>query len=176
MNLTRHKLFPLFLIIGIFIIGISVIFKSPILSALGLDNKSENEYKILTKKDLRKIIKKGSGYSFITVNEAFIEFNKKNSLFMDARPKKDYNKLHIPGSFFAYPYSDTLNKRISLLNPSDPIIAYCFSKSCPLSENLAKHLVNRGFTNIKILKGGIKEWGLQEYPIEGFIEAYKQSN
>ena len=174
MNQTRYKLFPGTLIIGILLIGVTVVFKTPILTTLGFADNSANKYQILTKKDLRKIIKKGPGYAYVTVEEAFASFNEKNTLFMDARSKKDYDKLHIPGSFSAYPYSDNLNTRIAFLNPSDPIIAYCFSKSCPLSESLAIHLVDKGFTNIKILKGGIKEWVLLQYPIEGFTEAYKK--
>jgi rhodanese-related sulfurtransferase len=50
-------------------------------------------------------------------------------------------------------------------NPETPLVVYCGSDNCSLSQHLAVKLVKEyGFTNVQYIRGGYREWQ-QEQPV-----------
>lgn len=47
------------------------------------------------------------------------------------------------------------------------IIVHCSSPTCQASPNVARELINRGFTNVIEYEGGLSEWLNAGYPMEG---------
>lgn len=47
------------------------------------------------------------------------------------------------------------------------IVIYCASADCPLSNYACKLLKSLGFWNVKLLKGGMRDWKQKGYPCRG---------
>lgn len=47
------------------------------------------------------------------------------------------------------------------------IVIYCASADCPLSRHAYKILQSIGFSNVKLLRGGIRDWKQKGYPCKG---------
>ena len=110
--------------------------------------------------------------SGIQLNLSLIEaknlFLQKKSIFIDARPKDDYEKGHIrdarslPWHEVDQKYMDA-TKDISL---ETPIITYCDGETCDLSHKLANFLIELGFKNVKVLVNGWSKWQKADLPID----------
>ena len=66
----------------------------------------------------------------------------------------DFIEQHIK----KYPELEELVKKEKLDIKDVPIITYCGGPECNASKNLAKHIMNAGYSNVVEYKGGIKEW------------------
>jgi rhodanese-related sulfurtransferase len=95
-------------------------------------------------------------------------FDKGDVLFVDARSQNDYENGHIPGAI-SLPLSH-FEKRIgSFLNryPLDqPFVTYCSGRTCEDSHDLARFLLDMGFTNVRIFIDGFPGWQAEGYPVE----------
>ena len=110
--------------------------------------------------------------SGIQLNLSLIEaknlFLQKKSIFIDARPKDDYEKGHIRGAR-SLPWHKAdqrfmeVTKDISL---DTPIITYCDGETCDLSHKLANFLIELGFKNVKVLVNGWSKWQKADLPID----------
>jgi rhodanese-related sulfurtransferase len=110
--------------------------------------------------------------SGVRLNLSLIEaknlFSQKKSIFIDARPKDDYEKGHIRGAR-SLPWYEAdqrimeVTKDISL---DTPIITYCDGETCDLSHKLANFLIELGFNNVKILVNGWAKWQNADLPID----------
>ena len=118
------------------------------------------------------------------------EYNHKKCHFLiNALPKDNYNRCHIPNSY-NLPLSlidrsssqekKTIIKKFLEDNLSNyprlnksvkgeklnifnlPIVVYCAHSQCHASEKLIEHLIDAGFVNILEYPGGTKEWKLKE--------------
>ena len=95
-------------------------------------------------------------------------FDRKASIFLDARPPDEYKEGHIPGalSFYADDFEKMAPQVLPLLpDKTKEIVAYCHGTSCDLSIHLAQKLVEQGYTNVKVFFGGWPEWKKAGYPI-----------
>lgn len=110
--------------------------------------------------------------SGIRLNLSLVEaknlFMQKKSIFIDARPKDDYEKGHIRGAR-SLPWHEVdqrfmeVTKNISL---DTPIITYCDGETCDLSHELANFLIELGFKNVKVLVNGWTKWQNDDLPID----------
>ncbi len=89
-------------------------------------------------------------------------------VLIDARPYKMYFDEHIPNSI---PMDDTLfSQKYATIIPTDKssdIIIYCGGFSCGKSHTVAKELVARGYTNVKVYAGGLPTWKAAGLPSFG---------
>jgi len=86
----------------------------------------------------------------------------KGLVLLDVRAPSDFNEAHIPGAvsapFYKLPKEAVWTKRTRL-------VLYCAGQGCPLSTDSARNLIKEGYTDVKVLNGGIREWILREYPV-----------
>ena len=95
-------------------------------------------------------------------------FDKKTCVFLDARKPEEYQESHIPGALNFY--GNELEKFAPLVIPqlmdkNQEIITYCHGGDCDLSLQVAKTLMEAGFTHIEIFTGGWPDWKKASYPV-----------
>ncbi len=84
----------------------------------------------------------------------------RDCLLIDARFASDYASGHIDGAI-NIPMNSSSEKRQSTLKgigKSKQIVVYCQSASCKFAEKVAIKLMDDGFSDISIFKGGWQEW------------------
>jgi mono/diheme cytochrome c family protein/rhodanese-related sulfurtransferase len=87
---------------------------------------------------------------------------KARMLFLDARVPSDYEIEHIAGAYNVPFYDPT--PYLDKLPKSTWLVAYC---GCPHAEsgNLARQLVNAGFTQVTVLDEGLWVWKERGHPM-----------
>jgi rhodanese-related sulfurtransferase len=86
---------------------------------------------------------------------------KSRVTIIDVRYAGDYSRGHIDGAI-SLPYY-RLDK-ITL--PKDKaLVTYCSGIGCSLSQEAAMKLKELGYTNVRVLLGGISEWELKGQPV-----------
>lgn len=96
-------------------------------------------------------------------------FDKKTSLFLDARKAEEYKEGHIPGSLnFSALEMDQFAPLVmpKLTDRSQEIVVYCNGGDCTLSLELAQTLLQQGYTQVKVFEGGWPEWKKASYPLQ----------
>jgi rhodanese-related sulfurtransferase len=98
--------------------------------------------------------------SYLEVGIPIVEsvLKKDSALLMDARPRLMYLAETIPGSMYM---NDTELDKLASRFPADkatPIIAYCGGYACGKSHAVAKELLARGYSDVKVFAGGLPEW------------------
>jgi rhodanese-related sulfurtransferase len=87
-----------------------------------------------------------------------------DALILDARPEKRYDASHIPGAIM---FPDTqVNEHMDELKgvaKNAEIITYCQGPKCEKSVQLAIDLMKKGYTNVKVYRGGIPDWETKFY-------------
>lgn len=89
-------------------------------------------------------------------------------IILDARPAADFAAGHIPGAF-SVPSAEiekALPQVLPLLTPAQPVMVYCSGHQCDESMELAKHLLQNGFTNVVLFAGGWAGWTAAKLPVE----------
>lgn len=83
-------------------------------------------------------------------------------LWIDARPRKDYEAAHIPGALLLNEQeADTLLFDLfsQLQDTAKPIVIYCGSEACEASRKIKTYLQERlPLDNLYILRGGWQTW------------------
>lgn len=105
--------------------------------------------------------------SYITLAEAESLFAQGQAVFVDTRSEEDYRQGHIVGSV-NIPFEEFdpgVLEEISLPY-NNPIVVYCDGSECQSSTNLAKHLAEQGYSDIRVFFGGWQEWKNSGLPIE----------
>jgi len=95
-----------------------------------------------------------------------------NALFVDARPKAEYDSVHVKGAI-NIPYEEFVIKPFSekrdimkKFNKDGLIVVYCKGDHAEVSIDLAYEFARLGFTSVSIYRGGIKEWKEKGFPVE----------
>ena len=104
----------------------------------------------------------------ISLSEAKKLFLQHAAVFIDARPKEDFEKGHIKGAK-SLPWHDVDQRFIAVTKdlPADAmIITYCDGEACELSRNLAKFLMDAGFNHVSVLLNGWTQWRDAHLPAE----------
>ena len=101
--------------------------------------------------------------------EAKAAWESKDSLFLDARAKVEYDQAHIPGAIpmpvgefdkYFEMYKDKIKK-------AKHLITYCHGVGCQLSNKVAQKLYNeKGFKNVGSFFGGWPQWQQHNMPVE----------
>ena len=83
-----------------------------------------------------------------------------DTFFVDARLGQDYQAGHLNGAFnIPVDANDTQRQRITASIPMDSkIVVYCQSKGCRFADKVALQLINDGYSNIAIYRGGWSDW------------------
>ncbi|MFW5990468.1 MAG: rhodanese-like domain-containing protein [Campylobacterales bacterium] len=86
------------------------------------------------------------------------------ALILDARPQKRYDASHIPGAImFPDTQVDENMKELKGIAKNKEIITYCQGPKCEKSVQLAIDLEDKGYTNVKVYRGGIPDWEKKFY-------------
>lgn len=87
---------------------------------------------------------------------------------LDARPPNLFEEGHIPGAISAP--AEEARSVVPILEfnvPKDaPVVVYCRGIGCLESANLASCLVDQGYRDVKIFKGGFLDWHAAGLPVE----------
>jgi rhodanese-related sulfurtransferase len=82
-------------------------------------------------------------------------------IVVDVRPAADFQRSRIAAAV-SLPY-DQLGRAPW---PKDArLVLYCSGVGCALSHDAALNLAKQGYTDVRILQGGLKEWDLKGYPV-----------
>jgi rhodanese-related sulfurtransferase/thiol-disulfide isomerase/thioredoxin len=86
-------------------------------------------------------------------------------VIVDTNDEKTYQMKHIKGAIH-FPWAKVIGDPGSL--PKDKLLVlYCGCIGEEASDNVAQQLMNNwGYTNIKVLDGGLMRWGKMGYPVE----------
>jgi rhodanese-related sulfurtransferase len=86
-------------------------------------------------------------------------------IVINALSKNYYDECHIEGSI-SVPL-DKIESYAQKLDKKTPIVVYCASYSCPISEKAWRIFTALGFTTVWAYEGGIAEWNQKKYPCVG---------
>jgi rhodanese-related sulfurtransferase len=86
-------------------------------------------------------------------------------LVINVLDKALYDDCHIPGSVQV---DFDKAERYAQSYPKDQtIVVYCSNYACTASHFVTKKLLAAGYTNVRVYAGGMAEWFLAGYPVEG---------
>ena len=104
----------------------------------------------------------------LSIQEAAKKFQKKGTLFLDARAPEDYHAGHIAGALNlpVHQFDAHFLEVVEQLESSHTIITYCGGKDCPQGRELALILKEMEFENVYFLVDGWTEWISQGLPTE----------
>ncbi|MFQ6109338.1 MAG: rhodanese-like domain-containing protein [Candidatus Aminicenantales bacterium] len=112
--------------------------------------------------------KKYPSIVFITLAEAEELFARREAIFIDSRPARDYSEGHILGALNIPLEEQRKKDLLSLLSlpPEQTLVVYCDGDECQSSVELSKILHQQGFSSIKVFFGGWVEWVEAGLPID----------
>jgi rhodanese-related sulfurtransferase len=96
----------------------------------------------------------------ISLTEAKKLFLQHAAVFIDARPKEDFEKGHVKGAK-SLPWHDVDQQFIAVtenIPDNATIITYCDGEACELSHHLANFLIDAGFNHVRVLVNGWTKW------------------
>jgi len=104
----------------------------------------------------------------ISASSVMEDYRKGHTLIVDAMPNNFYQKRHIKG---AVNMPMALFDIVYLMNFSDEdkdkkIVVYGHTISRPYDLEIADKLQLRGYTDVKVLEGGLETWEANGYPVE----------
>ncbi|MCT8137550.1 rhodanese-like domain-containing protein [Anaerobacillus sp. CMMVII] len=123
--------------------------------------KSFGNYFVVTEKYVESLIME----TYVTKEDA-LPF-----LILDSRTYSAYFNEHIPGAIFV---DDNEFAKYQSLIPRDKntdIVVYCGGFFCHKSHHFAEALVKEGYTNVKVLAGGMPAWKKAGLPTFGLESA-----
>lgn len=87
-------------------------------------------------------------------------------LFLDVRPKQSYrlSPVRIKGAVRVAP--NDIGTRFSQLPANKPIVVYCSEPGDATAVRVVRILLDRGFRNVLVLRGGFDAWLRAGYPVE----------
>ena len=101
-------------------------------------------------------------------DEAEALFVTQSAIFLDARAREIFEEGHIQGAL-SLP-AEEIEKNFEAFSadvpPEATIVAYCDGESCNLSKELALALLDRGYTNVRVLVNGWTVWQQRNLPVE----------
>ena len=93
--------------------------------------------------------------------ETVLSWDAEEYIWIDARPRKDYEAEHIPGAFLLNEdeWSDLLFDVLEPLAMGKRVVVYCSSQECQASAQVARRLKEEGFAQeVHVLKDGWTAW------------------
>lgn len=95
------------------------------------------------------------------------KFDRKKSVFLDARKSEEYQAGHISGAYNLY--SEELDQYAPKVLPLLPdkgqdIVCYCHGGDCDMALRDARFLMEQGYSRVEVYQGGWPEWNKAGYP------------
>ncbi len=92
-------------------------------------------------------------------------------VWLDARPRDQFEKGHIPGAHLLneQEFDDLVVANIELLQDlQKPVVIYCSGQACKASHAVRERLVTTGIVheNVFVLRGGFPAWTAAGRPVE----------
>jgi rhodanese-related sulfurtransferase len=104
--------------------------------------------------------------SIISLYEMKSIVEKKAALVIDARPKSQFIRSHLPTASNV-PYNANNKKELMTgIGFDEAIVVYCYSKRCNQARRLADALKKLGYKRVALFEDGIVEWKKAKYPVE----------
>ena len=104
----------------------------------------------------------------ISLSAAKKLYFERKAFFVDARSPEQYRKGHIRGAINVpwITVEQNIDRVLTKIKPDTTIITYCDGIQCPLSHNLAKFLIQLGYSEVKVLVNGWSAWIENGLPVE----------
>ncbi len=96
--------------------------------------------------------------------DAYKMVNAGEAVLVDVRDEGSYVEAHIAGAIFVPPAEITA-RSAEFVQDGRTVITYC---SCPAEETsiaAASNLIAAGYSNVLVLKGGIRAWSEADLPL-----------
>ena len=112
--------------------------------------------------------KEFQGINTVNLAQAYALFQKGQALFVDARPAKDYEELHIPKALNITPFMMEIRgaETVAGVAKDREIVVYCSQVSCDLALQVAEKLQALGFSRAQVFMGGFRTWDEAGYPAD----------
>ncbi len=114
----------------------------------------------------------------ISLADAEVMYYAHGAIFLDARSAEDYDEGHIEGALnlpWEGPPWEDLDPRIAekLRDYSSEtiFITYCDGEACGMSKELAMVMLERGYTNVRVLVNGWTLWQDRQLPVDSGLAA-----
>ncbi|MCK8601866.1 rhodanese-like domain-containing protein [Desulfoferrobacter suflitae] len=103
----------------------------------------------------------------ISLQEAEAFYYAEAALMLDARSPEEYVAGHIAGARNLpwEQFDARMNEVMQDVGREDLIITYCDGDSCNLSQEVALALMDRGYTNVRVLVNGWTLWQENSLPV-----------
>jgi len=90
------------------------------------------------------------------------------TLFVDARPKEDFEDGHVKGavSLSLRNFDAHIEVFINQYPPEQPIVTYCSGRTCEDSHHLAQLLIDLGYEHVNIMIDGFQQWKKRGFPVD----------
>jgi rhodanese-related sulfurtransferase len=113
----------------------------------------------------KALAKPGPVAGAISFSEADADFVRQLSVdhgtvLIDARVPELFSQGHIPGAI-SLPLSrfdDLISERMVQLRTAHLLVVYCSGWSCNDSYDLARKLLDKGFKDLLLYRGGMEDW------------------
>ena len=92
----------------------------------------------------------------IISNLEFSQYSKDDITLIDVRTLKEFETGFIENAINIDFYSNSISSKISLLDKDSKFVIYCRSDN--RSTKFAKLLLESGFKDVNVIKGGMIEW------------------
>jgi len=111
---------------------------------------------------------RAAGIDIVSLEQAREVVSGSGVLVLDARSASDFDKGHLPGaiSFPNATRSESYYELAALLQPEQPLLVYCSSKTCDDALQLALFLREQGSQKIHLFADGFEAWREAGLPIE----------
>jgi rhodanese-related sulfurtransferase len=93
---------------------------------------------------------------------------KKAALVIDARPKSQFTRGHLPGANNVPYNAKNKEELMDGIGFDEAIVVYCYSKRCNQARRLADALKKLGYKRVALFEDGIVEWKKAKYPVVTF--------
>jgi rhodanese-related sulfurtransferase len=95
--------------------------------------------------------------------EAILLINRRDPLILDVSNSTDYAKGHILNAEHMPPSRIESGNQRLVKSKSHPVLLYC--KNGQVSPQMAKRLVQLGFEDVNVLRGGLAQWSADQQPV-----------
>jgi rhodanese-related sulfurtransferase len=88
---------------------------------------------------------------------------------VEVLPAEEYGEAHLPGAI-SIPLGELAPATAARLDPSRPVVTYCYDTQCDMSPRAAWRLESMGFESVYHYAPGKADWMGAGLPIEGTAE------
>lgn len=102
----------------------------------------------------------------ISLDDAKKIFQARQAVFLDARPRAEYDAGHIQGarSLPWDSFDEQVESVMSDIGEQTTLITYCDGPTCNLSHELAMALIDMGYPTVRVLVNGWTVWQNSRLP------------